>query len=435
MRGDSVLVLFVMSVIVVGMVSPAFAAQLNWDAKTPDTADFPKFKFQRTAFIDYKQGGSIADALRGKDLTMEFTADSSTPGVSDLIQKINDNLHSMQSTASVKDLKVEYHASITGRGDNASVDFRIILTPTLDGYLVKPYSEGPPVSPALFDVLWRGLKVDGPITLTTQEYGDVEINLPISFYEKNFPSVGSQITDKAKDVMTMPLIDASGIGGLPIGSWHFLADPTGIVAETSKFGYSGAKVVVSSFTMGESSFREGQIKEKVFEATLTSDKTYNVKSVESGDSGNIFLAGYASPDKVNGVEVVGLLPKAPSTGAQTSSGSFPIFIIYGMAGMAAAGAGGFFFWSSKKAKRESEYVQTGIDPKYLRGVDTSEASGGYKTNRGEAELISDDATHKQHTSVYDQNTRGSLPAGYTAPKEEPKPSSNRGSMPKDWKPS
>ena len=182
------------------MVSPAFAAQLNWDAKTPDTADFPKFKFQRTAFIDYKQGGSIADALRGKDLTMEFTADSSTPGVSDLIQKINDNLHSMQSTASVKDLKVEYHASITGRGDNASVDYRIILTPTLDGYLVKPYSEGPPVSPALFDVLWRGLKVDGPITLTTQEYGDVEINLPISFYEKNFPSVGSQITDKAKDV-------------------------------------------------------------------------------------------------------------------------------------------------------------------------------------------------------------------------------------------
>ncbi|NDB92517.1 MAG: hypothetical protein EB149_06285 [Thaumarchaeota archaeon] len=429
----SLLALSILAILVTGMVSPAFAAQLNWDAKSPESADTPKFKFQRTTFIEYQEGGSIADSLRGKDLTMEFSADSTNPGVADLIEKMNNNLGSMKSTAHVTDLKIDYHASITGRGDNASVDFRIILTPTLEGYLIKPYTNG---SPALFDVLWRGLKVDGPITITTEEYGDVEINQPLSFFEKNYPDVASQITDKAKDVMTMPLIDASGLGGLGIGSWHFLADPTGIVAETSKFGYSGAKVVVSSFTMGESSFREGQIKEKEFDATFTSDKTYSVRSVESGDSGNIFLAGYASPDQVGGVEVVGLSPVAPSTGAQTSSGSFPIFIIYGMAGMAAAGAGGFFVWSSKKAKKDAGVTQTGIDPRHLRGVDTSEASGGYKTNRGEAELITDDQSHEKHSSVYDQgSTRGSLPAGYSQPKEEPKPSSNRGSMPKDWKPS
>jgi hypothetical protein len=101
--------------------------------------------------------------------------------------------------------------------------------------------------------------------------------------------------------------------------------------------------------------------------------------------------------------------------------------------MAAAGAGGFFMWSNKKAKRESEYIQTGIDPKHLRGITTSEASGGYHTNRGEAELATDDTSYKQHESVYDQ-ARGSLPKGYEQPKEEPK-SSSRGSMPKDWKPS
>ncbi|MEM2160038.1 MAG: hypothetical protein QXN55_03685 [Candidatus Nitrosotenuis sp.] len=428
----SVLALSVLAVLVFGSLSPAFAAQLNWDAKTPETAEVPKFKFQRTAFIEYKDGGSIADALRGQDTIVEFTADSTTPGVSKLIDALNENLRELKSSAHVVDLTLEYHASMTGRGDNASVDYRLILIPKIDGYLIKPYTQG---SPALFDVLWRGIKVTGPIVITTEEYGDVEINEPFSFYEKNFPSVASQITGEAKNVLTMPLIDASGLGGLGIGNWHFLADPTGIVAETSKFGYSGAKVVVSSFTMGESSFREGQIKEKEFEATFTTDKTYNVKTVESGDSGNIFLAGYASPDKLGGSEVVGLSPTAPTTGAQTSSGSFPVFIIYGMAGMAAAGAGGFFVWSNKKAKRESEYIQTGIDPKYLRGVDTSEASGGYKTNRGEAELATDDTSYKQHTSVYDQqSTRGSLPAGYQQPKEEPKPSSNRGSMPKDWKP-
>lgn len=433
MNRAPLLALFVLSVLVIGSVSPALAAQLNWDAKTPETAEVPKFKFQRTAYIEYEEGGAIADALRGHDTTVEFSADSTTPGVAELIEKINDNLASRQSSARVTGLTIDYHASMTGRGENASVDYRIILIPTIDGYLIKPYTQG---SPALFDVLWRGLAVNGPVTITTEEFGPVEINLPISFYEMNYPEIASQITGEARDVMSMPLIDASGIGALDIGSWHFLADPTGIVAETSKYGFSGAKVVVSSFTMGESSFREGQIKEKEFDATFTSDKTYTIRTIESGDSGNIFLAGYASPDKLGGGEVVGVSPEAPSTGAQTSSGSFPIFIIYGMAGMAAVGAVGFFWWSNKKAKKDSEYIQTGIDPKYLRGVDTSEASGGYKTNRGEAELISDDASHKQHESVYDQgSTRGSLPAGYEQPKEEPKPSSNRGSMPKDWKPS
>jgi hypothetical protein len=425
----SLLAVSVLSILVLGSVSPAFAAQLNWDAKTPETAEVPHFKFQRTAYIEYEEGGAVADALRSQSKTIDFTVDSTAPGVDVLIQKLNENLQELQSSARVSDITIDYHASLFGRGENTSVDYRIILTPKIDGYLIKPYSEG---SPALFDVLWRGIKVSDPITVTTEEYGDVEINMPISFYEKNYPEVAAQITGEARDVMSMPLIDASGIGALGIGNWHFLADPTGIVAETSKYGFSGAKVVVSSFTMGESSFREGQIKEKEHEASFTSDKTYHIRTIESGDSGNIFLAGYASPDKLGGGEVVGVSPVAPSTGAQTSSGSFPIFIIYGMAGMAAAGAGGFFWWSNKKAKKESEYIQTGIDPKYLRGVDTSEASGGYKTNRGEAELATDDQSYKQHTSVYEQ---GSLPAGSEQPKEEPKPSSNRGSMPKDWKPS
>ncbi|MBM3905276.1 MAG: hypothetical protein FJ354_01135 [Thaumarchaeota archaeon] len=429
----SLLAFLVLSILVTGSVSPVFAAQLNWDAKTPETAEVPHFKFQRTAYIEYEEGGAIAEALRGKSKSIDFTVDKSAPGVNMLIEKLNENLQELQSSARISDITIDYHASLFGRGENTSVDYRIILTPKIDGYLIKPYTEG---SPALFDILWRGIQVNDSIVITTEEYGDVEINKPISFYEKNYPEVAAQMTGEARNVMNIPLIDASGIGRLGIGNWHFLADPTGIVAETSKYGFSGAKVVVSSFTMGESSFREGQIKEKEFEATFTSDKTYHIRTIESGDSGNIFIAGYASPDQLNGGEVLGVSPTTPSTGAQTSSGSFPIFIVYGMAGMAAAGAGGFFWWSNKKAKKDSELIQTGIDPKYLRGVDTSEASGGYKTNRGEAELISDDSSYKQHTSVYDQgSTRGSLPAGYDKPKDESKPSSSRGSMPKGWKPS
>lgn len=421
----SLLAFTLLSILVVGTVYPAWAAQLNWDAKTFETAQNPKFIFQRSAFIEYPQGGEIADALREKDTSVFISADSSTTNLQELIDELNRSLSQKQSTAHITAVKIDYTASMFAREDSVSIDYRVVLTPTIDGFLIKEFSEG---SPALFDLTWRGIKVDGPITITTAEHGQVEVNQPLSFFKKNFPDVASNIagTD-AERILTMGLIDASGIGNQPLTNWHFLFDPTGVSAETSKYGFSGAKVVVSSFTMGESSFREGQVREKEEKATFTTDATYHVRTVQSGDSANVFLAGYASPDQIQGHEVVGVSATAPTTAAQTSTGSFPVFIIYGMAGMAAAGAGGFFYWSNKKAKQETEYIQRGIDPKHLRASSTSEASGGYHTTRGEAELASDSG-YSQHESVYDQQ-------GQPLPKEEPKSDSSRGSMPKGWKPS
>lgn len=420
----SLLAFVFLSILVFGSVYPAWAAQLNWDAKTFETAQNPKFVFQRSAFIEYPQGGQIADALIGKDMSMSVAADSSTANLQGLIDEINNNLAKSQSTTEVTAIKIDYTATMVARSDGVSVDYRVVLTPTINGFLIREYSQG---SPALFDITWRGLTVDGPVIIPSDQYGQVEVNQPLSFFKKNFPDVAAKIAgSEAEGVLNMGLIDASGIGKQPLPNWHFLFDPTGISAETSKYGFSGTKVVVSSFTMGESSFREGQVREKEISATFTADKTYRVRTVQSSDSANIFLAGYASPDQVGGHEVVGVSPTAPSGAAQTSTGSFPVFIIYGMAGMAAAGAGGFFYWSNKKAKQESEYVQRGIDPKYLRAVNTSEASGGYHTTRGEAELAG--AEHEQHKSVYDTS-------GQSLPKEEPKSDSSRGSMPKGWKPS
>lgn len=427
-KGLSFFTFTIVSVLILSASYPVDAAQLNWDAKTFDTAQQPKFIFQRTIFLDYKNGGAIADSLRGQEFTVTAVGDSSTPGIPNLIDEINESLSRAKSSAHVTAAHVEYRASMVGRGDFASIDFRVVLTPTLDGFLIREYREG---SAALFDVSWRGIKIDRPIVLTTENYGPLDINQPLSFFKHHFPDAAAQMVGtQAEAILSAGLIDSSGIGNLRLTNWHFLFDPTGISADTERYGFSGARVVVSSFTMGESSFREGQVREKEAESPFTSDSNYHVRTVEAGDSANLFLAGFASPDWLVDHEVVGVSPIAPSGSAQTSTGSFPIFIIYGMAGMAAVGAIGFFFWSNKKAKKESEYIQTGIDPKYLRGIATSEAAGGYQTNRGEAELASDDQRYKQHESVYDSTVHRSLEDS-----KEDSGSSTRGSMPKGWKPS
>ncbi len=75
--------------------------------------------------------------------------------------------------------------------------------------------------------------------------------------------------------------------------------------------------------------------------------------------------------------------------------------VYGMAGMAAFGGAAIFIISERRRKYEKTHnTQTGIDPSQLRASSTSTGSGGYKTNRGEAELI--DSDYAKTRSVYEQ---------------------------------
>ena len=43
--------------------------------------------------------------------------------------------------------------------------------------------------------------------------------------------------------------------------------------------------------------------------------------------------------------------------------------------------------SDRKIKKTKDQGQTGVDPAHLRAYETSESARGYKTNRGESQLI------------------------------------------------
>jgi len=322
------------------------------------------------------------------------------------------------STAKVSDLFVEYTATLTGRGIQTSIDYKVVFSGKIGDYVLREYSG---ISPALIDIAWRGIGVDGPVVID-----GVEINQAFSAITTKEPNVASKLAGtEAEQVLSIPIINANGIRDQPLGNWHFLFDPTGINVDAATFGLAEEiqGFVVSSFTMGESSFREGIVKEKEWDAIITLDKTYTIRAIESGDSANVHVIGFAAVDELTGSEVFGVSPTAPEGYATTSTGEFPIMIVYGMAGMAAIGAIGFFIFSNRQLKREANKGQTGIDPSQLRGFQTSASSGGYQTNRGEAQLI-DDSDYTKTKSVYEGQKQDS-PATST---------SSKGSMPKGWKP-
>jgi hypothetical protein len=410
-------------------VAPAFAAQMEFRTWVQsDSVDEVEIKFQRTVIINYDEGGMLADELRGQKVAKTFTVTSSDPGVNELRDRINYQLSQAGSSAAITDVQLDYDTKLTGRGLNTSIDYKVIITMMITNHVLREASSG---NSGLVDMNWRGIMVPGEVTVNAKGI-DHEINLPISFISNVAPGLHSAIMgSEAETLLNTPIIDASGIKNQPLGNWHFLFDPTGINVDAAQFGLSEelAGVVWSSYTMGESSFREGIQTEKEHEATFSTDKVYDLRTIESADSANVFFAGFANVDVLDNHEVIGVYTEAPEGYATTSTGEFPVMIIYGMAGFAGMAGIAIFLVSEKKRKKDAAAgnIQTGIDPSQLVGADTSTGSGGYKTNRGEAHLKTDEYT--QHRSVYDN------------PQVEEKKdddttsaSSSKGSMPKGWKP-
>ena len=390
-----ILSVMVATLLVFSVVTPAFAAQL--DARVnPNQSSSPfKMNYQKTFFIEYPSGGNLFDELHEKTWTKSGTADSSNPGVQSLISSLNNNIKADGSQAQISDLKVTYDIHLKGRNINTSIDYKVILEGTLTGYVITKDQ-----TRTLVDLGWRGISTNDKVVID-----GVDINHPINLISEEEPILHDVISGTdAETIFTPNMINADFILEQPLKNWHFLFDPTGINVDASTFGLNEqiSGFVVSSWTMGESSLREGRQVERVHEAEVTADQKYTFRSVQSSDQANLYAIGFGALDTLDGVEIAGVTPRPPEGYATTSTGEFPVFIVYGMAAMAAIGGGAFFMFSNRALKNQKE-GQQGIDPSRLVGYQTSASSGGYQTNRGEAQLR-DESGYTQTRSVYEETT-------------------------------
>ena len=378
--------------IVIGTSAPAFGAQLDVTLN-PNNAESPfKMSYLKTVFIEYPNGGDLFDALGGTEWNVSGMADATNPGVQQLMTKLNSNIQSDGSQAKISDLDVTYEFQLKGRNIQTSIDYRVILEGTISNYIITEDSQK-----KLVDLGWRGLS-----TTSSIQIDGMEINIPFGILATEEPILyRTFLGTEAEDILNKELINADFILEQPLTNWHFLFDPTGINADANTFGLDESiqGFVVSSWTMGESSIREGRQVERVFEAEVMADETYIVRSVQSSDTANLSSIGFGALDVLDGVEIIGVTPTPPEDYMTTSTGGFPIMIIYGMAGMAAIAGIGFFIFSSRAMKRTAT-GQQGIDPSNLVGYQTSESSGGYQTNRGEAQLKTD-TDYATTRSVYE----------------------------------
>jgi hypothetical protein len=139
------------------------------------------------------------------------------------------------SDAAITDVTIDYDTTLTGRGLNTSIDYKVIVTLSITNHIIRDFSGS---SAGLIDMDWRGVTIDGPVVINVNGV-DNEINLPISFIANAAPALYTSVQGtEAEAILNTPLMDASGIKAQPLGNWHFLFDPTGINVDASQFGMS-----------------------------------------------------------------------------------------------------------------------------------------------------------------------------------------------------
>lgn len=382
---------------------PAFGAQMEAVIKEDSQTIKPTFEYFRIIYIDYPNGGEIAESLRGEHSVFSFSAEyPETKGTKILLEKLNEYLRSKQSTSVVTDVSLEYKAELVGKQSSASIQYNIRMIPTISEVVVPRYSaqplDGGSNLPRLVDSTWRGLSVSGPVVIHTAEHDPIDLNNPSAALQV---MMDSQTYDKisetaAMNILTQDIIQADRIYETPLEKWHSLFDPTPLQSTTKKMGFKGGDVVLTRYSLGECNLETGPCKDILQRRNFVIDGVpYTIRSIESQDDATITIEGYVSTTDIAGLKVFGISKEQPKDRGNPATGGFPVTIIYGMAGIAVIGAGTVFFISARKLKNDEGKGQRGIDPSKLRAQETSQSSGSYKTNRGESHIALDDNHSKK----------------------------------------
>ena len=125
-------------------IMPAYAVDLNSVLNTSGAPAKPKFQFQESVFIDYHRGGKLKEIFEGKNITVNFGADSSNTSIMELANKINTYLlKDAHSLVKVTNLQVYYAASLQGEQQSATIDYKLAIQ-TSGEIPVIPADELPP---------------------------------------------------------------------------------------------------------------------------------------------------------------------------------------------------------------------------------------------------------------------------------------------------
>lgn len=284
--------------------------------------------------IEYEPKSQLAQQFNGKDERVDFTLNSSDPGMPEFINTINSDIRTQKgSPVNIENATLHYTGSIKGSSDKVQLAYKIVVEGILSSIVLDKTEQG-----NVLDLDWRSVVVDEPLPVNAPQYGNISVNYPLGLLQVNYPEVAQELSNsQAAAIMREPLFNFQDMG-IPMDRWHFLFDPTGSQAGAAGSGFQevGGARVVSIYSLGESSFREGTFSEKVTQASASLNGTkVGVESSTPPPSGQIQIAGFSRIQKSGDNELAFVTAQAPE-GTATATGGFPIQVLLVLGGMMGA---------------------------------------------------------------------------------------------------
>ncbi len=119
-----------------------------------------------------------------------------------------------------------------------------------------------------------------------------------------------------------------------MNDWYHLFDPAAELAETKGYGYkgeaNGAKVV-TIYSLGEGSIREGEHSDTIHDVTFGNNKQYKAEMTLPAPNGRIDILGYARLVSSPGQETA--IVSQTNEGGSSYAGNFPIVVLGGLGAM------------------------------------------------------------------------------------------------------
>jgi hypothetical protein len=318
------------TIIFSSLFNQALAIQLTAGVSPQLNVADADFKGDRILTLKYPQNSQISSMLNGKKESVSFTLNSSDPnnGLQNVLSAINSNLlREKQSQVQLENASLNYRASMNGGATSTTITFQVELRPTIKNLVTATNG----TDSSIIDLDWRGFDITEPLNVTAPQYGSIDINHPMGGIEKLIPELAPQLASASAltGVLNQPLMNFEDFG-VTMNNWHFLFDATGAQAGAAGFGFNvgqnGSKIV-SIYSLGESSFREGT--HTVKEASASGNVggvNVNLNSLTAPPSGQIQIGGFSKIEQVGGHEFAIVSSNAPQ-GVETSSGGFPIQVL------------------------------------------------------------------------------------------------------------
>ena len=331
-------------------VTQAYAADLSSALDPVTDSGQASFVGARTVTLEYPAGSPLAQELNGQTQRVEFSlngtaTDQNNTGMSELIAALNRAFVEAQSPVQASQAEVSYSGVVRGGPTSTVISYRIDIRPTLES-IVLPTGEGEQAAQVV-DLEWRGIVINEPLVVNAPDVGQININSPIGLLQALYPAVAQKFENtQARDILYQPILNLEAFN-TPMSSWHFLFDPVGAYAGSVGLEGTGGANVISIYSLGESSLREGTHTIEEQEATATVDGVnVNVQATTPPPSGQIQIAGYSSAQESGGAWHAVVTAEAPE-GVQTSTGGFPIQVLLVLGGMMGAIAIFILFKSRK----------------------------------------------------------------------------------------